>query len=105
MPDLTTIASKNGAIVPVDRVRSIIAGDALNAGVDQADDSDPTFGQGMTGYGKRYGAAMADAASNDFFHTFAFLVIFRQDPRYYRRGEGPASHRLGHALSHIFVAR
>lgn len=77
----------------------------FNAGVAQAEDDDPTFGQGMEGYGKRYGAALADTASSDFFHTFLFPVIFKQDPRYYRRLEGPTSVRLGHALSHVFVAR
>src|SRR5262250_2173319 len=44
-------------------------GAGFNAGVDQPNNSDPAFGQGMAGYGKRYGAALADAAANDFFHT------------------------------------
>ncbi|HEY6972617.1 MAG TPA: hypothetical protein VJA94_25635 [Candidatus Angelobacter sp.] len=79
-------------------------GAGFNAGLDQAEDNDPTFGQGMAGYGKRYAAALTDTASSDFFHTFLFPVLFRQDPRYYRRFEGRTSLRLGHALSHVFVA-
>ena len=80
-------------------------GAAFNAGVAQAENDDPTFGQGMAGYGKRFGAALADTASSDFFHTFLFPVIFKQDPRYYRRLEGTTGERLGHAVSHVFVAR
>jgi len=75
-----------------------------NAGFDQAFDNDPTFGQGMAGYGKRYGAALADHVSGDFFHTFVFPVIFKQDPRYYRHGYGTGGQRLRHALMHVFVA-
>jgi hypothetical protein len=76
----------------------------LNAGIAQANDDDPTFGQGAEGYGRRYGAALADHVSSDFFHTFAFPVIFRQDPRYYRQGYGTAQNRLEHAVTHVFIA-
>jgi hypothetical protein len=77
---------------------------AFDAGIEQAEDSDPTFGQGFEGYGKRLGTAALDRVSNDFFHTFFFPVLFRQDPRYYRLGQGAGSTRLGHALQHVFVA-
>jgi hypothetical protein len=80
-------------------------GAGFNAGVAQAEDDDPTFGQGMAGYGKRYAAALADSASSDFFHTFFFPVLFRQDPRYYRRLEGSTGQRFGHAVSHVLIAR
>jgi len=80
-------------------------GAGFNSAIAQAENDDRSFGQGIAGYGKRYGAALADSASSDFFHTFLFPVIFRQDPRYYRRLEGSTSTRLGHALSHVFVAR
>jgi hypothetical protein len=76
-----------------------------NAGIAQAEDNDPTFGQGAEGYGKRFGAAAADRVSSGFFHTFLFPVIFRQDPRYYSRGDGNFHGRLRHALTHVFVAR
>lgn len=79
-------------------------GAAFDSGLAQAEDNDPSFGQGTAGYAKRYGAALADSVSSDFFHTYFFPVIFRQDPRYYRKLEGSAPRRLGHALSHVFVA-
>jgi hypothetical protein len=75
-----------------------------NAGIAQTENNDPTFGQGAEGYGKRFGAAAVDRVSSDFFHTFLFPVIFRQDPRYYRQGYGGFRGRLGHALTHVFVA-
>ena len=77
---------------------------AFDAGIGQAEDTDPTFGQGAAGYGKRFAAAAADRISDQFFHTFVFPVIFRQDPRYYRLGEGTTSVRLKHALMHTLVA-
>lgn len=86
----------------INPVTFIVAG--WNAGWDQAFDNDPTFGQGMAGYGKRYGAALADHLSSDFFHTFLFPVIFKQDPRYYRQGYGTGGQRLRHSLTHVFVA-
>lgn len=80
-------------------------GAGFNAGIAQAANDDPSFGQGMSGYGLRYGAALADNLSSDFFHTFAFPALFRQDPRYYRRLEGSTEQRFGHAILHVFVAR
>lgn len=74
------------------------------AGIDQAENSDPTYGQGAAGYGKRYVAELADNATGSFFGIFLYPAIFRQDPRYYRLGHGPVEERLGHALRHRFVA-
>jgi hypothetical protein len=76
-----------------------------NAGWDQLNNDDPSFGQGAEGYGKRYGAALADSTSHKFFGTFLYPSILRQDPRYYRLGDGTVNHRLGHALRHVFVAQ
>ncbi|HLY93087.1 MAG TPA: hypothetical protein VKQ89_07515 [Candidatus Angelobacter sp.] len=81
-----------------------IVASAFDAGIEQAQDTDPTFGQGFEGYGKRLGTAALDRVSSDFFHTFFFPVIFRQDPRYYRSGRGTTGARFGHALTHVFVA-
>jgi hypothetical protein len=79
-------------------------GAGFNSAIAQAENSDPSFRQGMAGYAKRYGAALADSVSGDFFHTFAYPVLFRQDPRYYRRLEGTRGQRFRHALGHVFVA-
>ena len=77
---------------------------AYNAGVAQAEDNDPTWGQGAEGYGKRYAAAFTDQVSSNFFKKFAYPALFRQDPRYFR-GEGTGGQRFKHAIAHTFVTR
>ncbi len=76
----------------------------FNAGIDQAKDSDPTFGQGAAGYGKRFGGELADSASSEFFKDFVFPSLFSEDPRYYRLLHGSGERRFFHALRHAFVA-
>ena len=76
----------------------------FNAGLDQAQNSDPSFGQGLAGYGKRFGANFADLASGSLFGDFVYPTIFSEDPRYYRLAHGSIQIRLLHALGHVFVA-
>ena len=80
-------------------------GAAWDAATAQLVQDDPSFRQGMGGYGKRVGAAVVDNVTGDFFGIFLYPSLFRQDPRYYRLGQGPAQERLGHALAHRFVTR
>lgn len=75
----------------------------IQAGISQAENSFPAYGQGASGYGKRYGAAFADQASSGFFANFFYPVLFKQDPRYFRLGQGRWQHRFGYALSQVVV--
>jgi hypothetical protein len=77
----------------------------LQAGISQATNSFGGYGQGAEGYGKRYGAAFADQASSNFFSNFAYPVLLKQDPRYFRLGEGTIKHRIGYALAQEFVCK
>jgi hypothetical protein len=77
---------------------------AYNAGINQAENSDPTFGQGAAGYGKRFGAGFAGQTSSEFFKDFAYPTIFSEDPRYYRLASGGRGKRLFHAAVHVFIA-
>jgi hypothetical protein len=77
----------------------------FNAGIGQAQDSTPDFGQGAAGYAKRYGANFADQASSQFFKVVMYPQIFREDPRYYRLANGSGKRRFFHALEHSVVAR
>jgi len=79
-------------------------GAAFDGGIDQAEDTDHIFGQGMAGYGKRFGAELADSASGEFFKEFLYPTIFSEDPRYYRLAHGTAGQRLLHAVEHAVVA-
>lgn len=78
---------------------------ALLAGVSQAQDSEPGYGQGAEGYGKRFGAYFADGTIENFMTGAILPSVFRQDPRFYQSSEGGFAHRTGYAVSRIFVTR
>lgn len=86
----------------IDPVTFLSAG--FNAGISQAENNDPKYGQGAQGYGKRFGASLADQFSSEFFSDIVYPTIFSQDPRYYRLGEGGTGKRLLHAMRHVVVA-
>jgi len=75
------------------------------AGIEQANNTYPSWGQGAEGYGKRYGAVYASTASSNFFSYFMFPTILRQDPRYFRKESGGFGSRLGYSLSRVLVTR
>ncbi len=79
-------------------------GAGFYAGLDQAQNTDPSYGQGAQGYGKRFGAELAGQASSRFFMDFAYPSIFSEDPRYYHLVHGSAGRRLLHAVRHAVVA-
>jgi hypothetical protein len=78
---------------------------AALAGISQAQNSEPGYGQGAAGYGKRYGTAFADGTIENFMVGAVFPSLLRQDPRFYQRGTGTFWHRTGYAISRIFVTR
>ena len=80
-------------------------GTAFNAGLDQAEDTDHSYGQGAEGYGRRFGAEFAGQATSRFFKDFAYPSIFSEDPRYYPLIHGTAKRRLLHAMEHAVVAQ
>ena len=70
----------------------------MQAGLSQAEDEFPEYGQGAAGFGKRYGATLADEISSNFFANYFYPVLLKEDPRYFRLGEGSIKRRLGYAL-------
>lgn len=75
------------------------------AGISQAENSEPGFGQGAVGYGKRYGAAFADGTIENFMTGAVLPSLLHEDPRFYQSGRGTFWHRTGYAMSRIFVTR
>jgi hypothetical protein len=75
------------------------------AGISQAENSEPGYGQGAEGYGKRFGAAMADGTIENFMTSAVFPSLLRQDPRFFQSGKGGFWHRTGYAISRIFLTR
>ena len=63
------------------------------------------FGQGWDAYGSRFGAALANRESSDFFKTFVLSSALRMDPRYFRQGSGGFGSRFGYAISRVVVGR
>jgi hypothetical protein len=78
---------------------------ALSSGIGQARDTLPDYGQGMAGYGKRFGSSMASGASTEFFTTFLFVSLFRRDPRYFVSLRGGPWRRIGYGVGRVMVAR
>ena len=75
------------------------------AGIRQAENSSPGFGQGMEGYAKRYGAAFADQVDGNIMVGGVYPTILKVDPRYFQLGRGSFVHRFGYAIDRIFIAR
>lgn len=78
---------------------------AAFAGLYQLENQNPSFGQGMAGYGKRFAGAYADQAIGNFMTEGIMPSLFRQDPRYFRRGYGSVKSRLWYAATRIFVCK
>jgi hypothetical protein len=80
-------------------------GASVAAAIDQSTAAHPGFGDGASGYVKRWAASFADNRSGDLLSHFVFASLFRQDPRYFYQGTGTTPARLVHALGSAFVAR
>jgi hypothetical protein len=79
------------------------AANLLQAGMGQWQNEFPEYGQGAAGYGKRVGATVADSASSGFFADAVYPSLLKEDPRYFRIGQGPFRKRLVHALAAEFI--
>ena len=77
----------------------------IGAGIRQARDSFPAYGQGMSGYGKRLGSSMATGVSTEFFGTFLLASALRRDPRYFVSLHGGPWRRIGYSVSRLAVTR
>jgi hypothetical protein len=85
--------------------QAIFLQSALLAGIGQATNGNPSFGQGAEGYAKRFGASYCDFAVQNLMTEGLFPTLLHQDPRYFRRRDGSGRSRLGYAISRLFVTR
>ncbi len=65
----------------------------------------PTYGGGMQGWGKRFGATMANTEGRMFFNSFLFPVVFHQDPRYFSSAKQGFFPRAWYAATRVAVGR
>jgi len=72
---------------------------AFGAGIDQADNSFPGYGQGVQGYAKRYGAAYVDYFTGNLLGNAVLASWWKEDPRYFQKGTGSFTRRALWAAS------
>jgi hypothetical protein len=78
----------------------------FGAGIDQADDSFPEYGQGMQGYAKRFGAAYTDYFTGNLLGNAVLASLMKEDPRYFQKGTGSYTRRfLWAATSTVWCKR
>lgn len=75
------------------------------AGAEQYKGIFPAYGSGIEGYGKRYGAALANHVSGTLFGRAIYPSIFHQDPRYFYKGKGSIRSRALYAIAATVIAR
>ena len=58
------------------------------AGIGQAENSLPEYGQGVQGYAKRFGGEYGDYFIGNFLGNAVLASVMHEDPRYYQKGHG-----------------
>jgi hypothetical protein len=71
----------------------------------QAINSPAGYGQGGEGYGKRFGAHMARAASGNLFGTFLIASALHEDPRFYVKKHLSFGQSVKYAAVRLAVTR
>jgi hypothetical protein len=64
------------------------------AGIGQAENTTPEWGQGLKGYSKRFGAGYSDYFIGNFFGNAVLPSLLREDPRYFQKGTGSTISRI-----------
>ena len=75
------------------------------AGVQQANNDYPGFGQGAAGYGKRFGADYGDLFIGTMLGSAVLPIVFRQDPRFLYKSTGSITNRALYAISATVICR
>jgi|HubBroStandDraft_6_1064221.scaffolds.fasta_scaffold351945_1 hypothetical protein len=75
------------------------------AGAEHYNGTYPDYGPGIEGYGKRYGAALADATTSRIVGSAILPSLLHQDPRYFYQGSGGVRSRTLHAVASAFICR
>ena len=75
------------------------------AGISQLDNSNPSFGQGLKGYAKRYAAGIADQDMGNFMTEAIYPTLLHEDPRYFRKVNGSVKGRLLWAVERVVITK
>ncbi|MGC1371351.1 MAG: hypothetical protein WA824_04355 [Candidatus Sulfotelmatobacter sp.] len=83
-----------------------LGGGTFNAVFSRVTHTDPKYGGGAGAFAERFGASMADIATQNFFGDFVIASTFHEDPRYFRMGSGhPFWTRASYAISRALIIR
>jgi hypothetical protein len=117
IPDFQTVRESHGNVAPMTPRQKWnlawretvdpfnIGSAALGAAMSQMDHETPKY-TGSMGFPKRFGAAQADFATQNFFSAGVFANLFHQDPRYFRQGpQSGIPGRAAYSLSRLLIAR
>ncbi len=118
IPNYQTVNDPNSRFVPLTHKQkwdlawkqtidpfNIVSG-ALSAGLSQIDNQTPKYGEGGAAYARRFGAALGDSGSQNFFGTGLLACMLHEDPRYFRKG--PQSRilvRVAYSISRLAVTK
>jgi hypothetical protein len=87
----------------IDPVNFLVVG--ATAGVQQADSVFSGYGQGASGYAKRFGANYADGFIGDMLGGAVLPSLFKQDPRYFYKGTGTIRSRTLYAIATAVICK
>jgi len=71
----------------------------------QLENQNPSFGQGMKGYAKRFGTAYGDQMIGNMMTEGLWPAFLHEDPRYFRKAEGSKKGRLVYAIEQIVICK
>jgi hypothetical protein len=80
-------------------------GTGIAAGAEQATNTFSGYGQGASGYAKRYGASYTDEALSRLLGSAILPSLFHQDPRYFYKGSGSTRSRAIYAMTRSIITR
>ena len=118
IPDYQTVTDSTGSVKPltpkqkwtlalkesVDPFNVLNA--AMGAAFSQRGNQTPKYGEGDVAYARRFGAALADFRTQNFFSAGLLATVLHQDPRYYRKGPGTGvAKRAVYSVSRLVIAR
>ena len=75
------------------------------AGIEQATNTFSGFGQGTAGYAKRYAASYGDGLIGGYLGSAILPALFKQDPRYFYKGEGTVTSRAEYAIANAVICK
>jgi hypothetical protein len=82
-----------------------LLGTGIDAGIQQAQNKYPEFGQGVEGYAKRFGARYTSHISGVMIHHVILQAVFHQDPRYFYKDKGRFRSRVWYSIWTAFVCK